>query len=187
MMGTFVYCIIEEPVCYTGKQLHSGWVARTTGLDGDAAAAFLGGCNVPTENLVDMDDAEAGEYIRAEKMAHVIVEHPSCPLAQAVLRQRLLVCILSDILCEMGRSVRRDGDDIYVEGKKLTVSIAAPSPAGSLIHLGINIDPGGAPVAAVGLEEMGIDAKWLLAAVLERYKDEMASCAHAEAKVRRVP
>jgi hypothetical protein len=186
-MSTFVYRIIEEPIAYTGRELRSGWVAQKTGLAGDAAAAFLGACEVPTENLVDMDDAAAGEFIRAGQMAHVIVEHPSCPLGETVLRQRILVCILCGILRERGRTARRDGDDIYIDDKKLTVSIAAPSHSGSLIHLGINIDPVGAPVAAIGLNEMGIDAKWLLAALLQRYKDELASCAHAMAKVRGVP
>jgi hypothetical protein len=186
-MGAFVYHIIEGSVDYTGRELRSGWVAQQTGLAGDAAAAFLGACDVPTENLVDMDDAAAGDFIRAGRMAHVIVEHPDCPLAEAVLRQRILVCILCDILKESGWAVRRDGDDVHLDDRKLTVSIAAPSHAGSLIHLGINIDPEGAPVAAVGLKEMDIDAKWLLAILLQRYKDELASCAHAAAKVRSVP
>jgi hypothetical protein len=186
-MSVFVYRIIEEPVAYTGRELRSGWVTQITGLTGDAAAAFLGVCEVPTENLVDMDDAAAGDFIRAGQMAHVIVEHPDCPLALAVLRQRILVCNLCDILRESGRPARRSGDDIHIEDKKLTVSIAAPSPSGSMIHLGINVDPEGAPVAAVGLNDMGIDAKRLLAELLQRYGDELASCAHAASKVRGVP
>lgn len=172
---------------YTGRELRSGWVARKTKLSGDAAAAFVGACDVPTENLVDEEDAAAGEFIRAEQMAHVIVEHPSCPLSEAVLRQRILVCLLCEILREKGKPVRREGDDVFHEGRKLTVSIAAPSTSGSLIHLGINIDPAGAPVDAIGLREMEIDAKRMLTTLLERYGDELASCAHAEAKVRTVP
>jgi hypothetical protein len=186
-MNALVYHIIEEPVCYTGEELRSGWVTEKTGLRGDAAAAFLGACDVPTENLVDRDDAAAGAVIKAKRMAHVIIEHPSCSLSAAVPRQRILVCILCEILNEQGRMVRRNGDDIFCEGRKLTVSIAAPSSSGSLIHLGINIDPEGAPVAAIGLTEMGIDPKRLLAILLGRYRDEIASCAHAEGKVRSVP
>jgi hypothetical protein len=186
-MNALTYHILEEPVCYTGTELRSGWVAKKTGLSGDAAAGFFGACDVPTENLVDKDDAAAGAFIRAKLMAHVIVEHPSCPLAAAVLRQRLLICILSETLTGQGMTVHRDGDDIYLDGRKLTVSIAAPSTTGSIIHLGINIDPEGAPVSAIGLEELGINPKWLLATLLDRYRDEIASCDHAETKVRNVP
>ena len=186
-MIAMTYHILEQPVCYTGMELRSGWVAKKTGLSGDAAAGFYGACGVPTENLVDKEDAAAGATIRAKWMAHVIVEHPSCPLAMAVLRQRLLICLLSETLTGQGLKVHRDGDDIYLEGRKLTVSIAAPTSSGSIIHLGINIDPTGAPVSAIGLKEMGIDPKWLLTTLLDSYRDEMASCAHAEIKVRNVP
>jgi hypothetical protein len=181
---TLSFRILDGVVPYTGLELRSGWVRERTGLDGDAAAGFVGPCHVPTEHLVDLDDARAGSSIRAASMAHVIVEHPGCPLAQAVLRQRLLVAILAEVLGE--RRVRRDGDDIYYEGRKLTVSIAAPSPVSSLIHLGINVDPSGAPVPAVGLAEMRVDPASLLADVLERYARELASAAHAETKVRTV-
>jgi hypothetical protein len=177
--------ILDGVVPYTGLELRSGWVAAQTGLRGDAAAGFTGPCLVPTEHLVDLDDARAGHYIRAASMAHVIAEHPGCPLAQAVLRQRLLVCILREVVGL--RRLERDGDDLYHEGRKLTVSIAAPAPGGSLIHLGINVDPTGAPVPAVGLEELKLDAVSVLGDLLERYAGELATMAYAETKVRRVP
>lgn len=180
----FAYRILDGMVPYTGLELRSGWVAAKTGLSGDAAAGFVGPCDVPTAHLVDLDDARAGAFIRAAAMAHVIVEHPACPLAQAVLRQRLLVCILAEVL-GVAR-VRRDGDDLYVAGRKLTVSIAAPAPAASLIHLGVNVDPAGAPVPAVGLDELRVDPVSLLGGLLERYGRELASIAHAETKVRTV-
>ena len=180
----FRFRILDGVVPYTGLQLRSGWVAEHTGLDGDAAAAFVGPCLVPTEHLVDLDDVRAGSFIRAGSMAHVIVEHPGCPLPQAVLRQRLLVCILAEVLGL--RRIRRDGDDVYCEGRKLTVSIAAPSPASSIIHLGINVDPAGAPVPAIGLEELRVDPVSLFAELLERYARELGSIAHAETKVKTV-
>jgi hypothetical protein len=177
--------ILDGRVPYTGLELRSGWVASQTGLGGDAAAGFVGPCLVPTEHLVDLDDARAGHTIIAASMAHVIAEHPGCPLAQAVLRQRLLVCILEEVVGL--RRLRRDGDDLYTEGRKLTVSIAAPSPGGSLIHLGINVNPAGAPVPAIGLEELKLDASAVLADLLDRYARELATIAYAETKVRQVP
>lgn len=181
---SFAFRILDVPTPYTGLELKSGWVASATGLAGDAAAGFIGPCHVPNEHLVDLDDARAGFFIRAASMAHVIVEHPGCPLAQAVLRQRLLVCILADVISV--RRLRRDGDDLYYEGRKLTVSIAAPARGASLIHLGINVDPAGAPVPAVGLAEMKIDPATLLGELLERYAGELATMAHAETKVKTV-
>jgi len=179
--------ILEGEVPYIGTELRSGWVWEHTGLARDAAAGFVGPCDVPNDNLVDLDDVRDGEYIRAATMAHVIVEHPECPLDIAVLRQRILVALLGEMLAESGKVTRRDGDDLYYDGRKLTVSIAAPSSVSSLIHLGINVDPAGAPVPAVGLAELGIEPRTLLHDLLSRYSRELASAAHAATKVKTVP
>jgi hypothetical protein len=182
----FSYRILEGDVPYTGTELRSGWVRERAGLEGDAAAGFVGPCHVPTEHLVDLDDARAGEFIRAASMAHVIAEHPDCTLREAVLRQRLMVAILGEYLAGAGKAVRREGDDLYHGGRKLTVSIAAPSHTSSLIHLGINVDPEGAPVPAVGLRELGLDAVAVLDELLGRYAREMESAAYATTKVKTV-
>ena len=184
---SFSFRILDRSVAYTGAELRAGWVSEQTGLPGDAGAGFVGPCDVPNQNLVDLDDARAGEFIRARSMAHVIAEHPACSLEVAVLRQRLLVAILGDVLSREGRLARRDGDDIYYDGRKLTVSIAAPARASCLIHLGINVDPSGAPVAAVGLGEMGLDPRRVLEELLSRYGHELATAAHATKKVKTVP
>jgi hypothetical protein len=181
------YKILEETIKYTGKELRSGWVRERTGIqEGGAAVAFLGPCHVETHDMVDLDDAKSGVGIEAAQMAHIIVEHLGCALQTAVLRQRLLVCNLCEILHEHGIANNRDGDDVYVGGRKLTVSVAAPSRRSCMIHLGINVDPEGAPVAAAGLEELGVSPWELLEALLERYRKELASSAYAETKVRSV-
>jgi hypothetical protein len=183
----FQYAILEQKTAYTGKELRSGWVRGRTGLAGDAAAGFVGPCHVANEDLVDLDDARSGEFIRAASMAHVIAEHPGCDLETAVLRQRLLVCILCEVLAERGFRVHRSGDDVFFDSRKLTVSIAAPGPESALIHLGINVDPRGAPVPAAGLDEMNVDAAGLLGELLERYRREVESIRYATRKVRPVP
>jgi hypothetical protein len=183
----FRYKILEDTIRYTGEELRSGWVREHTGLIGDAAAAFIGPCLVPTENLVDMDDARSGAHIESAMMAHIIIEHIKCPLQVAVLRQRLLASLLRELLNSAGLNAHRDGDDVYLEMRKLTVSIAAPSEVSSLIHMGINVDPQGAPVPAAGLEDAGIEARDLLGRLLDLYSRELADCSHAERKVRAVP
>ncbi len=180
------YKILAEKITYTGAELKSGWVQRQTGLEGDAAAAFLGPCRVATEDLVDLDDARDGFHIRAAEMAHVIIEHQGLSLQATVLRQRLLASILCEMLRERGKPVKREGDDLFYDGRKLTVSIAAPSRHSCLIHLGINVDPEGAPVPAVGLAELGVPPIELLETLLQRYQKELSTAAHAETKVRMV-
>src|SRR5262249_52919370 len=110
---TLSFRILDGTVPYVGTELRSGWVREKTGLNGDAAAGFVGPCDVPNANLVDLDDARAGEYIRAALMAHLIAEHPACTLEVAVLRQRILVAILGELLAARGKVARRDGDDLY--------------------------------------------------------------------------
>jgi hypothetical protein len=183
------YEILQESFPYTGRELRVGWVRKKTNLDGGGAAvAWVGACRVDTEDLVDLDDARDGSFIEAARMAHIIVEHLGCSLQAAVLRQRLLVCILGEALRARGVVANRDGDDLYIEGRKLTVSVAAPSRGGAcLIHLGINVDPTGSPVSAVGLDELGVPPYELLETVLAGYGAELAEAAHAEIKVRAVP
>jgi hypothetical protein len=182
----FCYKILNNPTAYTGRELRSGWVGEKTGLSGDASAGFVGPCRVATDDLVDLDDRRAGATIESALMAHVVIEHPGCDIRTCVLRQRLLVCILCEILSERGIDQTRDGDDVYVEARKLTVSIAAPSAGSSLIHLGINVNPEGAPVPAVGLEKLRINENELLDELLKRYGRELEAAAHAENKVRTV-
>jgi len=181
------YAILEGNHPYTGRELRSGWVHEKSGLAGEVAVGFLGPCRVANEDLVDLEDARAGTFIEAASMAHVLVELPERSLAEGVLAQRLLVCLLREILSARALAVERDGDDLYVGGRKLTVSIAAPSRRSVLIHLGINVDPSGAPVPAVGLAELGVGAEELLEELLERYRREMESCRKATGKVREVP
>lgn len=178
--------VLEEEITYTGTELRSGWPAGRAAVTGDVAVGFVGPCRVDNENLVDLEDARAGTFIAADSMAHVIAEH-ACGLETAVLRQRLLVAMLCERLAEHDIDVRRDGDDVYFENRKLTVSIAAPSGRSSLIHLGINIDPAGAPVPTVGLRELGVEPRSLLSDLLAGYAAELESCRHAEGKVRSVP
>ena len=178
--------ILLEEITYTGKELRAGWIAQRAGIDGDAVVGFIGPCRVDNEDLVDLEDRRAGTFIAAAAMVHVIAEHPGVGLAAAVLRQRLLVCVLCEMLGHRGCRARRDGDDVYVDERKLTVSVAAPAANSCLIHLGVNVRPEGAPVPAIGLEELDIDPHELLRELVERYRAEMDSCRRAAGKVRNV-
>jgi hypothetical protein len=177
--------LLSESIDYDGSQLGSLFGFRTTGIVGDAAVAFLGGCDVRGEALVDLEDRRAGATIISPLMLHVIVEHFGERLESMVLRQRLFARLAADLLRERcGREVAVDGDDLFVAGKKASVSIATVSPVSALFHFGINVRTEGAPVPAIGLAELGVDAPPFARALLDRYAAETADVAHAAAKVR---
>jgi len=177
-----------ETLAYTGHQLRSHWIFDTFGLLGDAVVAFVGPCRVELSEMVDRVDVAAREPIEAARMLHLIAEHFDRDLTRAVLRQRLLMAMIAEQLAEHERvpRLRREGDDLYANDRKLSVSIATISPVSTLIHVGLNVDPTGAPVAAVGLEEWGVDAVELARELLTAYAAEMESAHLATCKVRAV-
>ncbi|HUT74363.1 MAG TPA: DUF366 family protein [Armatimonadota bacterium] len=194
----------EEEIAYTGAELRSGWLRATFGLKGDAIAAFVGPCDVAPEHMVDLEDLAAGAAIRSRRMLHFIAEHAGADLERAVLRQRLLVIIAAECLqariagaaagglafpAEGGWAtgdLQRRGDDLFWQGRKLSVSIATTSPASGLIHLGLNVIAAGAPVPAAALCELGAEPRALAQAVIAAYATELAAVAAAQRKVRPV-
>ena len=179
------YVVSREQVLYTGQELRSHWLFHRFGLRGDAAAAFIGPCEVTLEHMVDQADVAAGDSIRAALMLHFIIEHFDTDLTRAILRQRLLVCLARELL-EGADGLRRSGDDLYIAERKLSVSIATASPVSTLIHFALNVDPTGAPVPAVGLAELGVVPLPFAELLLARYAEECASIAAARCKVRGV-
>ena len=185
LLGT---ALVEERVDYTGLELRSHFIREQAGIRTDGLIAFIGGCRVETDALVDLEDREAGDFIAAEKMLHFIGEHFGVGLREGNLRLRLLVAIVGELIEKdiTGAGVERKGDDLFALDRKLTVAISTVSPVSSLMHLGVNIDTAGAPVAAVGLEELGIDPVGLARVVLARYEKECRSIEIALRKVRGV-
>jgi uncharacterized protein len=180
--------ILGERIDYTGDQLRSHFVREKAGITADGVVAFRGACAVTGARPVDLEDAEQHSSIIAEDMLHFIGEHFECTLREANYRLRLFVCILAECIRETapGLVLKREGDDLYVVERKLTVAIATVTPVSTVFHCGVNVDPAGAPVPAVGLEELGVDAEKFAAAVLRSYRDECLSIDVAIRKVRGV-
>jgi hypothetical protein len=178
--------ILEERIDYTGDQLHSHFVREKTGITSDGVLAFRGACAVTGSSLVDLEDAEQHSSIIAEEMLHFIGEHFECTLRETNYRLRLFVCIVSESIRELAPDLvlSRDGDDLFIGKKKLTVAIATVTPVSTVFHCGVNINPQGAPVPAVGLGEIGVDGDKFAAAVLDRYRQECLSIDRAVRKVR---
>lgn len=178
--------LIDDDIDYTGLELRSHFVREQSGIEGDGVIAFTGACGVAGDRLVDLEDREAGDRIVAARMLHFIGEHFFASLAEMNWRLRLFAQIIRDAVEELapGVDLRREGDDLFLVERKLTVAIATATPVSRVFHLGVNVDPAGAPVPAIGLAELGIDPPALARLALDRYAGECESVAAAICKVR---
>ncbi|MDO9516772.1 MAG: DUF366 family protein [Methanosarcinaceae archaeon] len=134
-------CIIFDKVLdYDGSQISSLWGYNIADVQDDSIIAFRGACDVKIEHMIDLEDKKADESIISPDMLHFIIEHfDSTDMKLVYARQRLFTAIVSEILIARGVSVRREGDDLFVNDKKLTVSIASTSAVSQKIHFGINV------------------------------------------------
>ncbi|MCD8378513.1 MAG: DUF366 family protein [Candidatus Gastranaerophilales bacterium] len=179
---------LDEEIKYIGSQLSPHWIYKNYKIQGDAIVAFCGGCEVKLAEMVDIEDVINNEPIYSKYMLSFITEQFNVELIEGVFRQRLLICIIKEELEKRGIFVVRCGDDLMIDNKKLSVSIATKSPTSVLIHTGLNIDSTGAPVQASGLtSELGITCiKEFAVTVMQRYSDEIEDIILASTKVRGV-
>ena len=180
--------LLEQEIKYEGWQLSPHWIYKNFKIQGDATVAFIGECEVKLTEMVDIEDVINDEPIYSKAMLSFISEQFNVGLVEGVFRQRLLICIIKEALEKRGFKITRNGDDLFFDGRKLTVSIATKSINSVLIHTGINIDSTGAPVKASGLtSELGIvDIKELAQEILTKYSDEIDDIVMASTKVRGV-
>lgn len=180
--------LLEQEIKYEGWQLSPHWIYKNFKIQGDAIVAFIGECEVKLTEMVDIEDVINNEPIYSKSMLSFISEQFNIGLVEGVFRQRLLICVIKEALEKRGFKVTRSGDDLFFDGKKLTVSIATKSINSILIHTGINIDSDGAPVKASGLSsELGIsDVREFAQEVLANYSEEIDDIVMASTKVRGV-
>lgn len=184
--------ITDQQIAYTGHQLAPHWLYRQFDLLGDAAAAFIGPCQVDLGEMVDLEDVKAVAPIYSPLMLHIIAEFFSGDLHLTVHRQRLLIVTAKEVLETLiDQRVTRRGDDLYLDRAdgqpgKLSVSIATASATSTLIHTGFNIETAGTPVPTVGLSELGVDAAAFAEQVLQCYTAEIEGIWRARCKVRAV-
>jgi len=174
---------------YDGSPLSGHWAYLAHGVQGDSLLAFEGPCEVAVEALADLEDAKSGAFIYSPRMLHFVLELFGPGLEEAVARQWLMAATAADEANRMLKKgqVARDGNDLWVGKRKLSVSIAAPTGVSVKVHLGLNIDSKGAPVPAVGLRELGIPVRGLALGLLERFADDHARMRAARTKVKVYP
>lgn len=183
----FMY-FFDDEITYTGKELQSHWIYRKTKKQGDAIVSFIGKCDVPLEHMVDIEDVIAKEPIYSKKMLHFIIETFNINLVEGVFRQRLLVEKAVDLLRELHDNkldIKRKGDDIFINGKKASVSIATKSLTSVLIHFAINIVSKGAiiEVASLNDDTKISDIKKFAKKLMSDYNDEVEDILLATTKV----
>ena len=193
-MKTLYTALLPGNLSYSGVELAPHWISARTGVFASSIVAFMGPCAVNTEDMVDMEDRMSHARIEAKEMLHFLGEWFDGGLDLAVARQRLLIAGFAEELRRHIPSLKaahlyRRGNDLYLSDAsgenpaKLSVSIVTASPVSTLFHFGVNIDPLGAPVRAVGLKELGVNPESLARAVLSAWQNEWESMAKARCKV----
>lgn len=132
--------VLEKTADYDGSQISSLWAYNLADIQSDSIIAFRGGCDVKIEHMIDLEDKKQGDMIFSTDMIHFIIEHfDSTDLKLVYARQRLFTAIVREVLSEYRAGIIRQGDDLFINHKKLTVSIASTSAVSQKIHFGINV------------------------------------------------
>ncbi|MCR5027301.1 MAG: DUF366 family protein [Methanobrevibacter sp.] len=174
---------VEDIFEYDGSQINPSWAFNEFGIYGSSIITWIGPVNITPDNLKDF--ADVGLEIKSNYMVNFICEffdQQPTNMRIAYLRQRLLVMIFREILTEKGVKTTREGDDIFVDGRKLSISIASISLSSAKIHFALNLEDKGTPsdVETIGLYDIEDgkifnedNLKDLIFEVTERFIDEL--------------
>ena len=159
---TITHKHINEIFEYDGSQIDPSWAFQEFGIYGSSVVTWIGPVNITPDNLKDF--ADVGLEIKSSYMVNFICEffdQQPPNMRVAYLRQRLLVMIFREILMEYGVQTERQGDDIFVDGRKLSISIASVSLSSAKIHFALNLEDKGTPsdVETIGLYDIKINDK----------------------------
>jgi len=176
---------IDKEIKYIGSQLSPHWIYKNFKLQGDSIVSFIGEVDVRLSEMVDIEDVINQEAIYSKSMLNFIIEQYNIELYGMVFAQRLFISIIKECLEEKGCIVKRQGDDLFYNNRKLSVSIATKSLTSCLIHTGLNIIKEGAPIEASDLNEIGIkNIKEFATEIMNKYSKEIESIKLATYKVR---
>lgn len=180
---------IDQTIKYDGTQLKSLFAYLNHQILGNSIVAFSGACDVSFDHMVDGEDLLQRAEIRGSNMLHFIIEIFDEKLITGVLVQRLFASIVQAKVLEMSKgqfSLKRTGDDLYLDGKKLSISIAAHSPQSILVHFAMNISNEGTPVPTCSLEDLKINSTEFAKELLKDFSEEFMNMQEATWKVKPV-
>lgn len=181
MKGLFV----EKKIKYDGKQLSSHFAYKNFKIAGDSIISFIGPVEVKLSEMVDIEDVINNEPISSDLMLNFIIEVFGFNLKGLVALQRLFIGIIKETIESLNPSLKieREGDDLFFEGKKLSISIATLSPVSGLIHTALNIVDTGCPISVSCLNKMNVDAEILGKKIIDNFIKEYESIEFASVKV----
>ena len=174
---------VDDIFEYDGSQINPSWAFNEFGIYGSSIITWIGPVNITPDNLKDF--ADVGLEIKSNYMVNFICEffdQQPTNMRIAYLRQRLLVMIFREVLTEKGVKTTREGDDIFVDGRKLSISIASISLSSTKIHFALNLEDKGTPsdVDTIGLYDIEDgkvfnedNLKDLIFDVVKRFIDEL--------------
>lgn len=182
----------EEQFQYDGAQLRSSFAAKRFALAGDSIVAWRGSCDISLENMVDGEDREANAEIRGADMVHFIVEVFNFDLLGVTALQRLLAAIAKDVVVKLSleklliSDLCREGDDLWIGKRKLSISVATVTPVSAVIHFAVDVSNEGTPVPTISLQDLKIDPKAFALALMESFQKEFLGIHRASEKVSHV-
>lgn len=178
---------LNENLKYDGTQLRSLFGYLSHKVQGDSCISFMGPCDVSMEHMVDGEDLLEKAEIKGSHMLHFIFEIFDRELVSGVFLQRLFASIIADEVFEKTKiKMARKGDDLYWDGKKLSISIATKSPISVLVHFAMNISNAGTPVPTCSLEDLKLDPRQFAETLLKKISAEYEDILVARLKVRAV-
>lgn len=181
---------INKVITYDGSQLRPLFAYENYNLLGESIISWVGPCDIPFENMKDLEDVNAHSPIRGSQMLHFIIEIFHQSLFSGVSLQRLFASIIKDqiqtyLIKKRSQVVLlRSGDDLYFNDQKLSISIAAQGVISTQIHFALNISNKGTPVRTLSLQDLGINPKDLASNVMTVFCKEFISIIEATKKVR---
>lgn len=176
---------IDQQFEYDGSQLKSLYAYLNHSILGNSIVSWIGPCRVDFDKMIDGEDLLQKSKICGDSMLHFIVEVFDQNLMTGVALQRVLASLIKDYLEQKTQQkFLRDGDDIYWEDKKLSISIASISARSTMIHFAINVVNTGTPVPTCALEDFNLNPKEVAQSLLESFKKEFLSIQEATWKVK---
>ncbi|QDK38100.1 DUF366 family protein [Bdellovibrio sp. NC01] len=184
---------IDKKFAYDGSQLRSLFAYLDHGILGPSIISWQGACDIPFTHMVDGEDLLAQAVIESDEMLHFIIEIFDRDLFSGVAIQRLFASIVRDYLQTKaagalnGQQLVRNGDDIYWQDRKLSISIATRSPVSVMVHFAMNVTNEGTPVKTTSLGDLKLNPKTVAEDLMHLFKIEYGEIVQATQKVRPVP
>lgn len=177
---------------YENNTLRSGFYQKKSDSP-HYLVSFHGEANITIEGLCDLADIHGNEPFINGYMLHFIAEFSGIEAKESVLIQRRFITLVRDYLQENNEGVilTQGGDDLYYEGRKLSVSIVAPSTQSTyLMHAAFNIDNSATLNVASLSEIYNINkleeskCQQIAKDLMEKFNEEMLSIINATRKVK---